>query len=238
MNLRMSVLAGGWCLGLIGGAAAQNPTGDSVRIHSMQDVRATLDALAKRSGARIVYDRSVQGKVDPLTTSETVSGLDAICKAVPGLVWRKVLLRKGAAEPTAETLAGYVRALININLLGIAMSRPGEPSTLFLSGEINPDSEFAGTPVFVVLNNKAAAATEKLQGSLTDAGMAQFRDTLFATMTPVERMKFFDSLRHMERETIRQMTPEELEGFGIERNEDGTMIRRIIREGGPGPHRP
>lgn len=156
----------GMCAVIVVGAFAQTAKGGTddpnrVTVASTLDVRAAIDGLAKRTGAKVIADQSVRGRVRALDASVTVEqALETWSRGQTGWAWRKVYLKKGAAMPTTEALGSQVRALVSLETSGLLL-KDGANKTSFFVKDAEPkelSADFDTNAIYVLTNTRSAAS--------------------------------------------------------------------------------
>lgn len=177
---------------------ASKPSGDK-RV----EIQTVLKELSSTYSVKVWFDSSVQGRVLPPQAKSPEEALEEVVSQLPGLVWRKVFLRKElGSEPIPEKVVAAVRALLNVELNGIlALDTKTNRLHSFLKdwpvatgfeqtlGSMQPPYQEEG--VYVVLNPRfvpAPKAEEQKTNKVDDyVAMQQNMVSMLAQMSPEER---------------------------------------------------
>lgn len=166
-------------------------------------IQQAVQDLAQSTSARIFVDDLASGRVMKPVAKELEPALDEIVRQVPGLVWRKVYLRKIiGAEPQPERVVNAVRNMLTIDLGGV-IAVDSKTNTLasfvrdfpypsgFEQGLGSMQPPFEDKPYYVVVNPKPRPVFDTDKGGAVDTymNMQQQMLGLLNKMSPEERQK-------------------------------------------------
>lgn len=185
----------------------QNNTNTKQPNDNRVSIQQAVQDLAQSTSARIYVDDLASGRVMKPAAKELEPALDEIVRQVPGLVWRKVYLRKIiGAEPQPERVINAVRNMLMIDLGGV-MAVDTKTNTLrsfvsdfpyssgFEQSLSSMQPPFEDKPYYVVVNPRPRPAFDTDKGGAVDAyvNMQQQMLGLLNKMSPEERQKAMQS---------------------------------------------